>query len=105
MTLRSLGMVVAVKTHFEQVEEALKPYDFYCSDIYLELFKEMEEYYLEGDIETATEIMLYDIKDAENDFNRNLPDWYKIRWSSLLLSDTATWLKAYEEYKKHIYKP
>ena len=76
-------------TSFTETEEfkALK-------DLYQELYKD-EEY------EDAYDVFL-EIHQGITDFNSNLPDWYKIRWSMEPASDEV-FEDALNEYNRNIY--
>ena len=77
-------------------------YDFYKSDVYLGLYSELVESYELGDIEDACDIFM-EIEQERVDFESKLPDWYKLRWSNLYLTDPATYKEVMNEYKKNIY--
>ena len=78
-----------------------KDYDFYQSDEFKELFAELEEAYDDMDIDTGIDIML-DMKQAEKDFESNLPWWYKARWDNSKSREIQ--IEARKIYTKNIYK-
>ena len=76
-------------TSFTETEEFKE-----LNDLYQELYKD-EEY------EDAYDVFL-EIHQGITDFNSNLPDWYKIRWSMEPASDEV-FEDALNEYNKNIY--
>ena len=76
-------------TSFTETEEFKE-----LNDLYQELYKD-EEY------EDAYDVFL-EIHQGIPDFNSNLPDWYKIRWSMEPASDEV-FEDALNEYNKNIY--
>ena len=76
-------------TSFTETEEFKE-----LNDLYQELYKD-EEY------EDAYDVFL-EIHQGITDFNSNLPDWYKIRWSMAPASDEV-FEDALNEYNRNIY--
>ena len=76
-------------TSFTETEEFKE-----LNDLYQELYKD-EEY------EDAYDVFL-EIHQGITDFNSNLPDWYKIRWSMEPASDEV-FEDALNEYNRNIY--
>ena len=76
-------------TSFTETEEFKE-----LNDLYQELYKD-EEY------EDAYDVFL-EIHQGITDFNSNLPDWYKIRWSMEPASDEG-FEDALNEYNRNIY--
>ena len=70
-----------------------------------EEFKELneifQELYQDEEYEDAYDVFL-EIHQGITDFNSNLPDWYKIRWSMEPASDEV-FEDALNEYNKNIY--
>ena len=70
-----------------------------------EEFKELneifQELYQDEEYEDAYDVFL-EIHQGITDFNSNLPDWYKIRWSMEPASDEV-FEDALNEYNRNIY--
>ena len=82
------------------LEDAHRPFNFYCSDIYKSLSDELEEAYKANDVELCIGI-ISDIETAKKNFNSKLPWWIKLRWDS---SDLGIYKDAKKEYERNIYK-
>ena len=79
-------------------------YEFHFSDKCNELHAEAQEIIQSGDI--CSEVImdwLADLETARKNFYNSLPWWYKIRYSNLYMTDSATYKDALKEYKKNIY--
>ena len=73
--------------------------NFYETNEFLELDAELTEAYNDGKIEDACDIF-FEICQERKNFDAQLPDWYKIRWS--LDADEKTWKEAMKIYTEEI---